>query len=160
MSIEKPKRSLGCSFAWLGPRSWMALETHPRDFGTKSSVRNSRLSPAYPEAVNLPLRHFSFAQRGCEGYAYIVFSHKRHRRPSRKLSRENIDREISKLGFKVSCDQFLARRLTLSSPSPYAGNYRDNELCVKTVRILAAAKEIKRERFTLCKSGINQIYEI
>lgn len=44
MSIEKPKRSLCCSFARLGPGSGMALETHPRDFGTKSSARNSGIS--------------------------------------------------------------------------------------------------------------------
>jgi len=44
MSIEKAKRSLRCSFAWLRPGSGMALETHPGDFGTKSSARNSSLS--------------------------------------------------------------------------------------------------------------------
>lgn len=55
MSIEKPKRSLGCSSAWLGPRSGMALETHPRDFGAKSSVGNSRSLPLI-QKPSAPLR--------------------------------------------------------------------------------------------------------
>lgn len=109
MSIEKPKRSLGCSFARLGPRSRMALETHPRDFGTKSSVRNSRSLPLI-QRPSTPLRApSSFLVRSNEAAGmHIVFSHERRRRqPGRKLSRENIDRKISKLRFKVSRDQFL-----------------------------------------------------
>lgn len=109
MSIEKAKRSLGCSFARLGPRSGMALETHPRDFGTKSSVRNSRSLPLI-QRPSTPLRAPSSLLVRSDGGAgmHIVFPHERRRQPGRKLSRENIDRKISKLGFKVSRDQFLA----------------------------------------------------
>lgn len=72
MSIEKAKRSLRCSFAWLRPGSRMALETHPGDFGTKSSARNSglcRLSGNPQPSLSTPLP--LFAARGVK--LHIVF---------------------------------------------------------------------------------------
>jgi len=113
------------------------------------------VSAAYPEAFSSASRSLVISPVRSDGEEeeeggrgrrmHIVFSHKRRRQPGRKLSRENIDREISKLGFKVSRDQFPAAVSTLLPPR----NYRDNELCIKTVRFLAAGGKIKRAVYSL-----------
>lgn len=78
MSIEKAKRSLRCSFAWLRPGSGMALETHPGDFRTKSSARNSGLSrlsrslqPLSPPRVSLVPCRFSCSAPSQAAYSFL-----------------------------------------------------------------------------------------
>lgn len=75
MSIEKPKRSLRCSFARLGPGSGMALETHPRDFGTKSSAGNSAPSRLSETLILFHLSHrptlHSRAESSCIQFSLV-----------------------------------------------------------------------------------------
>lgn len=94
MSIEKAKRSLRCSFAWLRPGSGMALETHPGDFGTKSSARNSGLSrlsrslqPLSPPLSRVPCC-FSCSAPSQAAYSFLSRTRTRARRSGRKVSRK------------------------------------------------------------------------
>ncbi|TGZ47527.1 hypothetical protein DBV15_00182 [Temnothorax longispinosus] len=107
MSIEKAKRSLRCSFAWLRPGSGMALETHPGDFGTKKAFNPpSLLSPRVARPMSL------FATRRVK--LHTVFSHElAHARvdpvESRRLTYPHVITEITSF---VEQSEFWKKRLS------------------------------------------------